>query len=360
MQKRTLLIVINDLQKGGAEILLVDILPELNERYNVVLVTLKSDCDFAPEEIICSQYYNLAVNSKFSVVKGVRQLKRIIRKHDPFLVHAHLTYSSIIARLACPPSIPVAFTLHEVLSSGSYKNNRLLALLEKKSIRKNHSIIAVSNEALIDYERIIKKMTSRFVLSNYIRDVFFKQKIASKDYNHSAKLRLVAVGNIRTEKNYIYLVKALKHLKDLPITLDIYGKTNTDILKSLQKEISLHQLPIVFKGSVDNIHQIMQHYDLYVLSSEYEGFGIAVAEAMALGLPLLLSDLPTLRTVTFNNAVFFDIGDKMSFVNRIKEMLEEKYDLNTMSAKGIILAKENYTKTAYLEKLFDIYKKIAE
>src|SRR5580658_1807058 len=46
MQKQTIIIVINDLQKGGAEMLLVGILPELNARYNVVLVTLRDMCDF--------------------------------------------------------------------------------------------------------------------------------------------------------------------------------------------------------------------------------------------------------------------------------------------------------------------------
>src|ERR1700679_3807965 len=106
MQKQTIIIIINDLQRGGAETLLVGILPELNERYDVVLVTLKDICDFREEEIVCAYRYNLGIKSQLSVLKGVLKLKSIIRRHKPSFVHAHLVYSSLIARLAFPAAIP--------------------------------------------------------------------------------------------------------------------------------------------------------------------------------------------------------------------------------------------------------------
>ena len=88
MQKKTIVIVINDLGKGGAEVLLVGILPELNKRYNVVLVTLADTCDFPEDKIICSHRYILGLTNKFSVISGVIKMRRIIRRHNAALVSA--------------------------------------------------------------------------------------------------------------------------------------------------------------------------------------------------------------------------------------------------------------------------------
>lgn len=140
--------------------------------------------------------------------------------------------------------------------------------------------------------------------------------------------------------------------------MDIYGKGYEQLNRSLQREIDAGKLPVVLKGKADNIYELLPGYDMCVLSSRHEGFGLAVAEAMAMGLPLLISDLPVLHNVTFNNALFFDIADPLFFVNRIKEIFEGKYDLNKLSARGIELAKEHYTKKAYLQKLFAIYDQV--
>jgi len=360
MQKQTIIIVINDLQKGGAEMLLVGILPELNARYNVVLVTLRDMCDFREEEIVCNKRYNLGVNSRASFVKGLFRLKNIIRVHKPLFVHAHLNYSGLIARMACPANINLIYTLHAVQSNGALGKKGILTYLEKKTFKEYHTIIAVSNEVMIDYERIIGKVINGYVIDNYIWDTFIYEKIPPKKFSLIKKLKLVSVGNIREEKNYIYLLEAFKSLKDYPVTLDIYGKENEtlSLLKTLQKEVTSHQLPVVFKGKVDNVYKILPDYDMCVLCSKHEGFGLAVAEAMAVGLPLLLSDLPVLHNVTFNNAIFFDISDPQFFVNRIKEIFDGKYHLNELSAKGMELAKEYYTKTAYLKKLFAVYDKV--
>jgi hypothetical protein len=73
----------------------------------------------------------------------------------------------------------------------------------------------------------------------------------------------------------------------------------------------------------------------------------------------LLSDLPVLRGITFNNGIFFDVTDPSSFTKRIKEIFENKYDLNELSVNGARLVNEYYTKKIYLKKLFAIYDGLA-
>jgi hypothetical protein len=66
MTKQKLLIIIDDLKRGGAELILVGILPELNLNYDVILVTLKEACDFDETEIVCKKRFVLGFKGKIS------------------------------------------------------------------------------------------------------------------------------------------------------------------------------------------------------------------------------------------------------------------------------------------------------
>jgi hypothetical protein len=59
--------VIDSLGRGGAETLLIGILPDLSISYEIILVTLTDLCDFKEEEIISSKRYSLNVTNKFSL-----------------------------------------------------------------------------------------------------------------------------------------------------------------------------------------------------------------------------------------------------------------------------------------------------
>lgn len=355
-QKKTLILVIDELGRGGAELLFKGILSDLNEKYMVIPVILSDKFESDFQEMPCENKYELGFKNKLSSFSCVVKLKKIIRRHNPSLIHSHLFYSSLISRLACPSDTPLIYSLHNEMSKDVFNNSKLLRFLEKKTIRKNHSVVAVTNEVLIDYENAIRKNNRSFVLKNYISEDFLHQKIPAKNLNSLKEIRLVAVGNIKKQKNYIYLINAFEHLKEYNISLDIYGIEDENF-NMLKKEIDKNKLPINFKGPSAEIDKLFSKYDIYVMPSLYEGFGIAVVEAMASGLPLLLSDLPVFHEVTFNNALFFDVKDPMSLVKLIRNIFEKKYDLNQLSLKGVEIANQNYTKEIYLKKLFAIYEK---
>jgi glycosyltransferase involved in cell wall biosynthesis len=357
--KKVVLLIIDNLAKGGAEVLLAGTLPELNKKYSVILVTLTHECDFDNEKILCEKKYTLGFNNKFFFFSCIWKLKKIIKQHRPSLIHSHLFYSSLIARCACPSNIPLVYSLHNEMSKNVFNNSKLLTYLEKKTIKKNHAVIAVSKEVLMDYENIIGNNSSSFILHNYISDIFFRRSIVKIYSKPIQKINLIAVGNIKDQKNYTYLIKAFALLKNYNITLDIYGYGKDEMIKTFQNEINQDNLPIFFKGPANHLHEILPHYDLYVSPSKHEGFGIATVEAMACGLPLLLSDLPVYHEITFNNALFFDVQKTTSFIILIKEIFEHKYNLNELSQKGIDIAKE-YTKEIYLKKLYSIYDKFLD
>ena len=106
-------------------------------------------------------------------------------------------------------------------------------------------------------------------------------------------VRLLSVGAIVPRKGFISLVRALRPLAHLDWRLDIVG----DPTRSIETSHELHQA-IAEAGLTNRIrmlgtqtkHELEQHYatsDVFVLASEHEGYGMAYAEAIAHGLPVI-------------------------------------------------------------------------
>jgi glycosyltransferase involved in cell wall biosynthesis len=76
---------------------------------------------------------------------------------------------------------------------------------------------------------------------------------------------------------------------------------------------------------------------------------------MAVGLPLLLTDLKVLREISHNNAVFFDSENAPELAERINDFKNGRYDAKQMSELGKKISRENYSKKAYLQRLLEIY-----
>lgn len=336
--------------------LLVGILQDLQQSFRVVLVTLSHENYFEDLNFEHVQLHCLGVKSKWSYPGAILKLKKIIKKEAPAIVHAHLVYSSIVARLACPKHIPLIFSVHNEIGNNVFKKSAILFSLEKLSVQSNHSLIAVSNAVLKDYETVIPFGGKKYVLENFIGDEFFARHNAADIYKQGDTLRMVALGNVKHAKNYEYLVQSFIQLKGYPVTLDIYGKKDDIIYPSLQTLITENNLPVTFKGIGTNIPELLSSYHVYIMSSLHEGFGIAAIEAMACHLPLLLSDLAVLREITMNNAIFFDIKDNSALSKCVREILQGKSNLHDLSTQGQAIAK-NYSKKKYLEKLLSIYKK---
>lgn len=355
MSKETIVHVIDSLGRGGTETLLTDLLPALAAHYNIVLVTLHPKNEFGTECLeYCSEYYCLHHKGPSSFLSSVQQLKKIIRDHRPVLVRSQLVMSTIIARLATPQRVPLVFSIHNTLSVLIKRNfsGQLVRLLEKKVRKKNTVLIGVTRAIITDYIQLFSYRGEHHVLYNYVRDEFFKLP-ASPPQKTAAPLRLIAVGNLRKQKNYPYLIEAFKKLKDVNAELDIYG--DGELADVLAGQVDEYKVRINLKGKIPNIHEVLPQYDAFVMVSSFEGFGIAVAEAMAAGMPLILSDIGVFREITQGNALFVDPGSVDSFVSVVRHLAADSSSLESMSSVNRQIAKDNYSKEGYLKKLLSIY-----
>jgi glycosyltransferase involved in cell wall biosynthesis len=87
----------------------------------------------------------------------------------------------------------------------------------------------------------------------------------------------------------------------------------------------------------NDIQSYYSQAQVYVLSSRWEGFGLVLVEAMAHGLPVISSDLPTSKELMGAFGLYFNNGDAASLAQRLQEATT--LDWPARSAEALALAR---------------------
>ena len=139
--------------------------------------------------------------------------------------------------------------------------------------------------------------------------------------------KFLAVGRFsHLHKGFDLLIDAF-HLfaqKDKEWSLDIVGEGPEEAL--YRKKITDYGLEerIFLHPFTNNIQQYYSNAQIYVLSSRWEGFGLVIVEAMAHGLPVISSDLPTSKEIMGELGIYFENGN----INQLAQRLGESTSTN--------------------------------
>lgn len=169
----------------------------------------------------------------------------------------------------------------------------LFKLFQKFSIyflyRFSSKVIAVSDgvkEDLCLNKGVNKKKIA--VIHNPVDISFsnlnYNQKII-KEWKGFSAAKLISVGTLNSQKNYSYLLDSLSVLKRKGFEFKhlILGEGPTrDVLTEKIATLGLEE-NVFLAGSVDQPINLVKQADTFVLSSEYEGFGLVIVEALAAG-----------------------------------------------------------------------------
>jgi len=357
--KPRILHIIDSFAKGGAEVLLSGAIPELTDYEHRIIYLFPTQHPIMHPipgfvDIVCLNYKGI-MDSK----RMIAELNTHIKNFAPSIIHTHLYFSSMLIRFANTDTCTVMQTYHNEYYRIKYPKRsarimkQCMKLFDRYTMKHDYKIFHVSKtqQEVNDYDIKIK---SSSVLHNYIEDVFYKKR-TYRFSNIKQKLKIISVGNLKTEKNHILLLQALRHLTHLPIHVNICGHGNDE--RMLQEYINKYNLPVTIQGSQENISDLLDQHDLFISCSIIEGFGISVAEAMASEIPIIISDISTFKEVTQNKGNLFQSNNAKDLADKI-----EAFYLNPSSAQQSVtdckIVAEQYRKKLYLNKLNTLYKDI--
>lgn len=233
-----------------------------------------------------------------------------------------------------------------------YDRNTILIKILKILFYRHADKLVLQTKQVQKYYWFIKKKKI-FLINNFFSDNFSKKT----KYNLGKKIKIIIVSRIEKQKGLELLVSALNQIKKkYKFKCDIYGKGSMKIeLKKTIKKNNLSKL--IFLKKPTNLENIYKKYDLYILSSIYEGYPNSLVEAMITGLPVISSSCdygPKEIIKNKYNGILFKVGSKNHLIKKIELILND-YNFARNLGKN---AKHNYNSTIINKKNFDKWQKI--
>jgi glycosyltransferase involved in cell wall biosynthesis len=344
--------VIDSLRIGGAETLLVNTINDLAE-FDHVIIALNEPEDLKDKLPATVKYYRLKFAfRKANFIPTIWKLRKIFSIEKPAIIHAHLYWSIIMSRIARWKPAKFIFTLHGMMGLRMFtKKISYHRILERVTLSPSQHLVAVSKTVYDDYNKYIPFKGVSHIIYNYVPDEYFQN--GKEDFSIGDRFRLVTVGSLRAIKNHEIIVKAIGILGSA-YSLDIYGYGDTEErLKKLAQETKAN---VSFKGGQKNINTLLPAYDLFVMSSFSEGHSIALLEAMALNMPMLLSNIPSFRETTQDKALFFEVNDAEQLAGLIRKMKEDESLRKKIAQDCHEVVCRDATRQQYLSSLRKLYK----
>jgi glycosyltransferase involved in cell wall biosynthesis len=302
---KRILQLIKGLGRGGAEQLLVSAAPYLDRsrfQYEVAYI-LERKNDLVPQlETADIRVHCLRGGSNPG---WLNRLRKLVREREIDLVHSHSPMAAAGARAALwNPRLRRVYTEHNVWEAyirPTYWANLL-------SFSRSHHVFAVSDHvrASIRYPWVLQFLPRPPIETLYHGLDPNAVRGWQKADGVRAELRIPegaplfgAVANFRAEKGHRHLVAAAKYvIEEIPearLVLVGQGPLESEVRQQV-RQLGLEG-SVVFAGHRRDAPRIAGAFDVFTLASIHEGLAIALVEAMALGVPAVVTRVGGLSEV---------------------------------------------------------------
>jgi glycosyltransferase involved in cell wall biosynthesis len=287
----SILYLIYGFRVGGAERHLLDLCKGLDhKKFNVQVIYFHRDeqllSDFCESNVPCSLFEIKGGELDYA---EIWRLSRVIRKLSPDIVHVHLFHASRFGAMAAYLAgiKRIVRTKHNVFEPGVKpgKKDRIWRVLHKVILTR---VVAVSRA-------IADQMNTPYVIYNGIDTDYFDPNAIGPDERLDLKKKLEAetgpligiAARLTRQKGHRFLLGAFSQiLPNWPEAKLLVAGEGPDrsSLEDLALELGISQ-SVRFLGAIKDVRGFLSILDLFAHPSIFEGLGIAVIEAMSMGLP---------------------------------------------------------------------------
>jgi len=242
-------------------------------------------------------------------------------------------------------------TIHDIgsaLNKGWLKRNLIRFIWFTIPLKRAAKITVISefskNELLKTFKIDIRKIV---VIPNCVSDKFTYYQ---REFNKK-RPNILIVGT-KENKN---LVRSVEALKDIECDVTIIGKLSESQKKKL-KEFDINYKNY-FNLSYDEVIENYKKADLLLFATTYEGFGIPIIEAQAIGTPVITSDLQPMNDVAGKGALLVNPFNVSDIREGVEEMINNDDYRNELIIQGLENVKK-YRCKQIAQMYFNLYEEV--
>ena len=291
-------------------------------------------------------------NPKISNLKNIWILYKWFKKTKPDIVHtaaAEANFHGIIAA-------KLAGVKRIIGEEIGYPNHSNKAKIIFKCIYKfTYKVICVSN-AVKDFLVTTQEINPKkgIVIYNPVKKAKATQKQLANEFT------IVSVGRFEKVKNQSLLINAFSKIENASAKLVLVGEgSERKNLETLIQQLNLQER-VTLTGFVNNPEDYLLKSHLFVLPSLSEGFGIAVVEAMQLGIACLCSNVGGIpEFITHNeNGWLFNPNDESELVGLLNTIIKSPFsEIEKVAQQGMASVENRFSVQQYVENLENLYLK---
>jgi len=350
--------IINNLDIGGAETLLKNyVLNNGDTDIENHICILEGSDTFILDELQKNgiKVMRLGLPSKYSLFKAMKGLREIIAQGDYDCVHVHLFPGQYYgAKLAGEfKNIHFVFTEHSTYNKR--RDMKILYPIERWSYGKYENVLCISRttaKSLYAWMPSIKPIVRVVYGGIVIREI---QKKREPFYD------AVLVGSLRgKEKGVDIFIKAIKAIEDHVSNVAIVGDgVMKKELMELRDSLGLKD-KIEFTGNVDNVNEYLSNSKMFVLPSRWEGFGLAILEAMAARVTVVASNVGGIPEIVTDgkDGILVPPEDAIALGKSMLYMLNNEDMAAQLAENAYETVTEKFSIEAYAERLNALYKEL--
>lgn len=297
MQK--IVFLINSIKFGGAERALANLLskPKFYKGYNVSILLLDSE---PLERQMPSNIEIVSLNSKGSLLKSIINLRCYLKQNSPDLVVSFLVRSNVAnAFLRCFDSTSKAVLCERMHLSSHLDNQfsgikRFLSSLPPRLIyRYADAVLGVStgvtNDLIVNFK--LPKEKASTIFNPYNTKEILESSSPAPELSVPDEY-IISTGRLTPAKNFKHLINAYLASKErAPLCILGDGEQKQDLLDFIREKNASDR--VLLLGYAKNPFPILAKAKYYISASTNEGFPNALVEAMALGLPTIMTNCPS-------------------------------------------------------------------
>ena len=347
--------VITSLQTGGAEKLMVDLLPQLRDfgdEIDLLLFNGTRTPFYKELKQNGINIHHLSIGGNVYNPLNIFRLIKFTKKYD--IVHTHNTacqYYVPLAKIISRAKCKLITTEHS--TNNRRRDSKIFRFLDKFIYKKYQSIISISENATDALKNFIGKNYNIITIENGI-DLSKFQTLGEADFTMSERI-ITMVAGFREAKDQDTLIKAITMLPNEYKLWLVGDGERRSILENLVSKLRINDR-VKFLGVRSDIPQILEQSHIIVLSSHWEGLSLSCIEGMASSRPFIASDVNGLRDIVGDYGVLFPHQDYKTLANEIQSLCNnqdyynqvaiacqekaKQYDINIMAQKYRLIYNE--------------------